>query len=65
MALVKEDVYELLIELKSFGIVEKVALDGSVGTNNQQLWEQYPFPLPLLLLTRELACSCSTNEIVN
>jgi hypothetical protein len=38
MALVKKDVSQLLAQLKSFGIVEKVALDGSVCTDNQQLW---------------------------
>jgi hypothetical protein len=38
MALVKEDVGQLLIKLQSFGIVKKVALDSLIRTNDQELW---------------------------
>jgi ribosomal protein S19E (S16A) len=34
MALVKKDVSQLLAQLESLGIVEKVTLDGSVCTDN-------------------------------
>jgi len=65
VALVKEDVCQLLAQLKSFGKVEKVGLNRRSATDDEQLRQELPLPLPLPLLTRELVPSCSRDEIVN
>jgi hypothetical protein len=65
MALVKEDMGQLLVQLESFGKVEKVAFHSSIGTNNKQLWQELPLLLPLLLLTCELMSLCLRNKIVD
>jgi hypothetical protein len=35
VALIKEDVGQLLVELESFGKVEKAVLDGPISTNDE------------------------------
>src|SRR5215469_3096355 len=65
MALVKEDVRQLLIQLESFGKVEEAALDRPVRTDDEQLRQELPLPLPLPLLTREPVPSCARDEIID